>query len=36
LTRYTPLPPGEHERIVGPRGLLLRPINASDIPSVFR
>lgn len=36
MSRYTPLAPGDHERIVGPLGLLLRPINASDIPNVFR
>jgi hypothetical protein len=36
VSRYEPLAPGDHERIIGPRGLLLRPINASDIPNVFR
>ena len=36
MTRYTPLAPGDHERIEGPRGLLLRPISASDIPNVVR
>ncbi len=36
MSRYEPLAPGDHERIEGPRGLLLRPISASDIPNVFR
>ena len=36
MSRYEVLPPGNHEPIVGPTGLLLRPIRASDIPNVFR
>ncbi len=36
MSRYAVLPPGAHEPIVGPRGLMLRPIRASDIPNALR
>lgn len=36
MSRYEVLPPGDHEPIVGPTGMVLRPIRPSDIPAVFR
>ena len=36
MSRYAVLPPGDHEPIVGPTGMVLRPIRASDIPTLFR
>ena len=36
MSRYAVLPPGDHDPIVGPTGMVLRPIRASDIPTLFR